>query len=52
MFWLSTLDIANSNDSDSDNGKINYRYADLIEKEKLLQQKHESWAEEKKFEQK
>ena len=32
------LDIANQDAPDSDNEKINYRYADLIEKEKLLLQ--------------
>ena len=38
IFWLSMLDIANKDASDSDNGKINYLYADQIEKEKLLLQ--------------
>ena len=38
MFWLSTLDTGNSDAFDSDNGKINYHYADLIEKEKFLLQ--------------
>ena len=33
MFWLSMSDNANWDASDSDNGKLNYHYADLIEKE-------------------
>ena len=36
MLWLSTLVIANKDASDSDNGKIKYCYADLIEKEELM----------------
>ena len=34
MFWLSTKDNVNWDASDSDNVKLNYYYADLIEKEK------------------
>ena len=36
MFRLSTQHNANQEASDSNNGKLNYHYADLIEKEKLL----------------
>ena len=35
---LSTQDNANQEASDSNNGKLDYHYADLIEKEKLLLQ--------------
>ena len=38
IFWLCTLDIANSDTCDLDNRKIKYSYADLSEKEKLLLQ--------------
>ena len=35
MFWLSSLDNANKDASDSNKGKLNYHYTDLSEKEKL-----------------
>ena len=46
MFWLSTPDKANCEAYDSENGKLNYSYADLKNYyRKIL---HENWAKMKK----